>query len=272
MGVSDGRALLQRRGQNGWAEVVDETWPLALLLIRVIAVAVLYLFLVSAFGALRAELRGPRPQQDDARVPARAGSPARPSHALPSPVLPSPVLPAAASPEAAPLSAASPAADAPALRGPTGEAAMPPARRAIPPRPAIALAGLALMVALGSAAMFGWGAPEGETGTVDRPIPAGEPFGPPLRQPAPGRVTVGLAAVEASQVRVTVDGVVQFDGTLRPGERRSWEGVERIQVWTDTGRTLQLAVNGVNLGAYSPAMGHPDWNRIDFGFWPGWSR
>ena len=43
-------------------------------------------------------------------------------------------------------------------------------------------------------------------------------------------------------------------------------------MWTDKGKTLVLAVNGRDLGPYSPAMNHPDWNRIDFSFWPGWSE
>ena len=99
-----------------------------------------------------------------------------------------------------------------------------------------------------------------------------DPFEPPTVAPEPGQVTVGLAATEDAQVRVTVDGTVEFEGTLRSGERQAWAGSERIQVWTDSGKTLQLAVNGVDLGAYSPAMGQPDWNRIDFGFWPGWGQ
>jgi hypothetical protein len=98
------------------------------------------------------------------------------------------------------------------------------------------------------------------------------PFGPPTVTAAPGQVTVGLAATTDAQLRVTVDGTVQFQGTLAAGQRQAWEGRQRIQVWTDSGRTLLLAVNGRDLGPYSPAMGHPDWNRIDFGFWPGWTR
>jgi hypothetical protein len=90
--------------------------------------------------------------------------------------------------------------------------------------------------------------------------------------PAPGRVTVALAAKEPTNVRVTIDGTVQFEGTMRPGERRSWDGKSVIDVWTDKGKTLGLTVDGRDLGPYSPAMGHPDWNRIDYSFWPGWSQ
>jgi hypothetical protein len=83
---------------------------------------------------------------------------------------------------------------------------------------------------------------------------------------------VALAANEASGVRVTVDGVVQFDGTMQAGQRQNWDGTQRIEVWTDKGKTLGLTVNGKDLGPYSPAMGHADWNRIDFSFWPGWPQ
>ena len=96
--------------------------------------------------------------------------------------------------------------------------------------------------------------------------------GAPAVAPAAGHVTVGLAATEDSGVRVTVDGIVQFDGTLKSGQRQTWDGKQRIDVWTDKGKTLQLAVNGKDLGAYSPAMGHADWNRIDFSFWPGFGQ
>ena len=73
-------------------------------------------------------------------------------------------------------------------------------------------------------------------------------------------------------MRVTVDDVVQFDGILKAGQRQAYDGKQRIAVWTDKGKTLSLAVNGRNLGPYSPAMGHADWNRIDFSFWPGWGQ
>lgn len=95
---------------------------------------------------------------------------------------------------------------------------------------------------------------------------------PPVETPTGNGVTVGLAAQEDSIVRVTVDGIVEFDGVLREGQRQLWEGRQRIQVRTENGQTLLLSVNGDDLGPYSPAMGHPEWNRIDFGFWPGWEQ
>jgi Domain of unknown function (DUF4115) len=100
----------------------------------------------------------------------------------------------------------------------------------------------------------------------------GVAFGPPAVTPVSGGVTVGVAATTDARLRVTVDSRVEFEGTLAAGEQQAWDGRQRIQVWTDSGRTLLLAVNGHDLGPYSSAMGHPDWNSIEFGFWPGWTR
>ena len=112
-------------------------------------------------------------------------------------------------------------------------------------------------------------APNVPTAQAGTPV---APFGPATVTPAPGRVTVGVAAQTDARLRVTVDGAVQFEGMLAAGERQAWDGSQRIQVWTNSGRTLLLAVNGHDLGPYSPAMGHPDWNTIEFGFWPGWTQ
>lgn len=88
-------------------------------------------------------------------------------------------------------------------------------------------------------------------------------------QPQPGQVTVGLVAQEDSNVRVTVDDIVEFDGVMSAGEKRTWEGSRYIQVRTDKGKTMLLSVNGTDRGEYSPSQGHPEWNTIDFKFWPG---
>jgi hypothetical protein len=221
----------------------DTSWSVALLLLRIVAVGVLYLFLYSAFRTLRDELRGRAPIAERAAAPAA-------------------VL---AVSEALPVEYGE-AWEPAATRVPP-----PPSSSRIPARIAIPAAAAVLVLVLGVATTLGSREPTGDTATAP-PASTSEPFGPPTATPAPGRVTVGLAATEDSQVRVTVDGVVQFEGTLRARERQAWEGAERIQVWTDKGKTLELAVNGQDLGPYSPAMGHPDWNRIDFGFWPGWAQ
>ncbi len=152
----------------------------------------------------------------------------------------------------------------------TAEVVAPKLRRAaLPWRVFVPLyTGLAVVV-LG-ALFFALRSPDG-TPTATPTTAAGQQSGPPAVAPVAGHVTVGLVATEDSAVRVTVDGVVQFDGTLASGQKQSYDGKQRIDVWTDKGKTLNIAINGKNVGPYSPAMGHADWNRIDFSFWPGWT-
>ena len=147
-------------------------------------------------------------------------------------------------------------------------------RSGVRPRVWLPITAAILVAAFGGTALLLAEQEPGEptTNVVGAEATAVDPLEPPTIPPDPGRVTVGLATTQDAQVRVTVDGVVEFDGTLRRGQRQEWEGAERIQVWTDSGKSVQLAVNGEDLGAYSPAMGHPDWNRIDYGFWPGWAQ
>lgn len=255
-----------------------EAWPIALLALRIATVVLLYLFLATAFRALRADLRAdfrPARVQAPAREPVAAGR----TVSLP---------PGTAAWEderddeewdGVPAWEDGEWEDGRELE-PAGLPAAPARLRPSEPgRRRLAMwlpiAGAVLVLGFGGGAFILAGGPPGAPPS-DEVTPAegtpADPTRPPAVVPAPGRVTVGLAATEDAQVRVTVDGVVEFDGTLRAGQRQAWEGSERIQVWTDSGRTVQLAVNGVDLGAYSPAMGHPDWNRIDFGFWPGWAQ
>ena len=233
-----------------------DAWPLLLLGLRVGAVVLLYLFLMTAFRALRADLRGVTVADRAPRSTATASDEARPSAAA--------VTGAEWGDEWDEELAASPSP--PTLAPSVGSLRL---QLWLPIAAAVLVAGFG-----GTALLLRGddpGAPPGasalqpEATTVD-------PLEPPTVTPAPGRVTIGLATLEDAQLRVTVDGVVEFDGTLRRGQRQAWDAGERIQVWTDNGQQVQLAVNGVDLGAYSPAMGHPDWNRIDFGFWPGWAQ
>lgn len=224
--------------------MADEAWPVVLLALRVGVVGVLYLFLLSGFRALRAELRAPGLQIAMAPPEAAAQKP--------------------------PQTVAAEQAAAPTVGRRRRRLGV---RRARVPLPIGIPAGAAVLVlVLGAAAAVATRGPEALAPGEIADAPTNEAFGPPAVKPASGRVTVGLAAQEDSLVRVTVDGVVQFDGTLRARQRQNWDGAQRVQVWTDKGKTLLIAINGENLGPYSPAMGHPDWNRIDFGFIPGWTR
>lgn len=249
-----------------------DPWPLALLGLRIAAVGLLYLFLATAFRALRADLRASSAPERARTGYARAATPVAAGRR-------------SATVEAYPDRTYDEEYDGweddwDEEWEPESEAAPTPGTERRAPRrgfrrPAVWLpvAAAVLVAAFGGTAMFladdDPGAPPADQATGQQE--SNDPSEPPAVAPDPGRVTIGLAATEDAQVRVTVDGVVEFDGLLRRGERQAWEGAERIQVWTDSGKTVQLAVNGVDLGAYSPAMGHPDWNRIDYGFWPGWA-
>ncbi|RJQ10101.1 MAG: DUF4115 domain-containing protein [Dehalococcoidia bacterium] len=243
--------------------MADEAWPVVLLGLRISVVLVLYLFLLSGFRALRSELRAPTfqlaPAEPRRHAPARAriDAPDRPT---------APAVDGEYDGEYDPLPRSRPfGPDAPPDRPAS-------AWRRVPLALAIPAGAAALVLMLGGAAALATRSPEARLPGGVATAPATEAFGPPVVKPAGGRVTVGLAAQEDSLVRVTVDGVVQFDGTLKARQRQAWEGTQRIQVWTDKGKTLLIAINGDNLGPYSPSMGHPDWNRIDFGFAPGWVR
>ena len=177
--------------------------------------------------------------------------------------------------ERPPVTPATPRVEARAVT-PPAEAAVPsvaaptrPPRRALPWRVFVPLYATLAVIVLG-AVLFAVRLPSSNTPASSTPATAAS--GPPAKVPAAGRVTVGLFAKEDSGVRVTVDDVVQFDGILKAGESQAWEGKSGIDVWTDKGKTLGLAVNGKDLGPYSPAMGHADWNRIDYPFWPGWGQ
>lgn len=240
--------------------MADDAWPVVLLGMRISVVLVLYLFLLSGFRALRSELRAPTlglapaPPRRRAMAPERVEAPRR---SVPPPIVNPEDVPPLTPLPFEPDGRAEPSA---------------PVRRHIPLPLAIPAAAAALVLVLGGAAALLTRSPDARVAGGVATAPSTETFGPPVVKPAAGRVTVGLAAQEDSLVRVTVDSVVQFDGTLKARQRQAWEGGQRIQVWTDKGKTLLIAINGDNLGPYSPSMGQPDWNRIDFGFGPGWVR
>jgi len=254
--------------------VFEESWPLVLLAMRLGVAAALYLFLLTAFSTLRREL-GARSQPAARDIQRSRGSDPMDRASVPyeddayadeyegqyeEQVWEPDPLP--------PLTSALPATTTDRPRRIVRHRERTDGRT-IRWSLVVPIVGGVLAVALAVGGVFATRAPGEQAGVVP-PTGTDGPFGPPTITPASGQVTVGLAATEDSAIRVTVDGVVQFDGKLSAGERQSWTGSARIQVWTDKGKTLELSVNGNDLGPYSPAMGHPDWNRIDFGFWPGW--
>ncbi|MGE0229279.1 MAG: DUF4115 domain-containing protein [Dehalococcoidia bacterium] len=89
--------------------------------------------------------------------------------------------------------------------------------------------------------------------------------------PAPANAaTLTVLAQQQSSVRVSVDGSVSYEGTLAAGESRSWSGSARVQLWTNNGKNVAVTVNGFELGALSTAVGHPEWNTVDWGWAAGW--
>lgn len=89
--------------------------------------------------------------------------------------------------------------------------------------------------------------------------------------PAPANAaTLEVQARQQTNVRVTVDGRQEFEGSLRAGETRSWAGSAQVQLWTDNGKNVAVTVNGFDLGALSTAVGHPEWNTVDWGWAAGW--
>jgi len=92
--------------------------------------------------------------------------------------------------------------------------------------------------------------------------------------PAPavpaGGATLLLTAERDTQVRVTVDGVVAFSGVLPASETSSWEGNSTVAVWTNDADSLTVTVNGFELGPLPVAVGHPDWNTVDWTWSADW--
>jgi len=179
-----------------------------------------------------------------------------------------------------PLPDAAPPAVEPARprrRPPVREARGYGATRAVPRRQSssalsrlLLVAGIGVIAALGIAFMLigldlqGGGSSNGATVDASPPT-ASSPT------PAPAdRATLTVVAQQDSQVVISVDGAVAFSGVLRAGESRSWEGNTRVQVWTDNGKNIAVTVNGFSLGPLSPAVGHPDWNTVDWGWQAGW--
>lgn len=86
----------------------------------------------------------------------------------------------------------------------------------------------------------------------------------------PAGATLAVTAEQATQVRIYVDGAVVYSGVLRAGETRSWAGSNEVRLWTDNGATLRVTVNGYDLGPLAAAIGHPDWNTIDWSWSADW--
>jgi hypothetical protein len=239
----------------------EADWPYVLLALRIVVCVALYLFLIAAFRTLRAELRRDSMAAEDEAVVAEAERVTQETAAVPAAAV---YAGRAAGRSATALADEPVQADVADERAASGGHGV---RRAPRLRARNAIIAVTPLLILGGAAVVA--AVERDQTTTNAPPASANASATPAPH-VPGRVTVGLSAQEDSGLRVTVDNVVQFNGVLRAGQRQRWDGASRIQVWTDKGKTLLLSVNGHELGPYSPAMGHADWNRIDFAFGPEW--
>ncbi len=101
--------------------------------------------------------------------------------------------------------------------------------------------------------------------------PADSPTATVTPAPNAGGATLALTAGQATRVRVYVDGVLAFSDGLAAGESRTWAGSNEVRVWTDSGASLLVTVNGFALGPLAVAVGHPDWNTVDWSWAAGWT-
>jgi hypothetical protein len=79
--------------------------------------------------------------------------------------------------------------------------------------------------------------------------------------------TLTLLPLIDTDVRVSVDGALVFAGTLSANQAASWDGTTNVEVSTSGARNLLVTVNGFALGPLSSAIGHPEWNTVDW-MWP----
>ena len=111
--------------------------------------------------------------------------------------------------------------------------------------------------------------------TTPSRTPTGTPTAAGTRTPTstpapPNAATLAVQARQSANVRVTVDGRIDYDGALRAGETRTWAGSSNVELWTDNGKNVSVMVNGFDLGALSTAVGHPEWNTVDWSWAAGW--
>jgi cytoskeleton protein RodZ len=76
----------------------------------------------------------------------------------------------------------------------------------------------------------------------------------PTSRPAGDKVTVKVVTTRDAWMRVLVDGVQQYNGTLPKGSTRQWTGDDIIRIRTGRADSVQVTVNGEDIGL----MGDPD--------------
>jgi cytoskeletal protein RodZ len=98
-------------------------------------------------------------------------------------------------------------------------------------------------------------------------IPAGPEVTPTTAAaPAADKVTVQIVTTRDAWMRVLVDGVQRFSGTLPSGTTREWTGNTLIRIRTGRADSVRVTVNGANLGLMQPVQGgslivEKEWDR-----------
>lgn len=102
--------------------------------------------------------------------------------------------------------------------------------------------------------------PEGVvvTPTID---PAAQPPPPP---PPSDKVVVQIVTARDAWMRVIVDGVQKYSGTLPKGTNRSWEGKDVVRIRTGRADSVTVNVNGVDKGIMGQGpnlIAEKEWDR-----------
>lgn len=99
---------------------------------------------------------------------------------------------------------------------------------------------------------------------VQQPAPPGVPDN---QTATPEQLTLAILATERSWVQVTVDGAVQFVGTMEPGDSKTFTAADMIQLRTGNAGGIELRLNGdpvAGLGA-SGQIADKTFTRISTG-------
>lgn len=100
------------------------------------------------------------------------------------------------------------------------------------------------------------------------PLPTFTPT--PTNTPTPiyyTGVTVELHITEESWVQVFVDGVKEFEGILRPGDEKHWNGQKQVAVRVGNAGGVEAIVNGESMGRMGQRGQVVDqiWEKVDEG-------
>ena len=88
---------------------------------------------------------------------------------------------------------------------------------------------------------------------TEQPAVTLSPSSSPSPSPSPSPpiyegVFVEVAVTTTSWLQVTVDGLREFQGVLEPGEYRSWDGEQRVELRIGNAGGVEVTVNGQKLG------------------------